>query len=180
MVSATSDGSHPTSNGHANGYTNGHSNGNGNHAVPIVDPTAAVRPTDAIKVNAPNVAYSAEYIHSKYTYSSTSVKIVDGKYEVTPNNREYEFKTGRKVPKTGLMLVGWGGNNGTTLTATVHANKENLLWHTKDGVQIPNYYGSMIRASTVKLGTDETTGKDVNVPFSDRERGRIPSLIRTI
>jgi len=168
MVSTTSNGSHPTStngNGHANG--NGHTNGNGSHAVPIVDPTAAHRPTDAIKVNASNVNYSEEFIHSKYTYSSTSVKVVDGKYEVTPSNKEYEFKTGRKVPKTGLMLVGWGGNNGSTLTATVHANRENISWHTKDGIQFPNYIGSMIRASTVKLGIDDTTGKDVNVPFSD-------------
>jgi myo-inositol-1-phosphate synthase len=39
-----------------------------------------------------------------------------------PKKEVYTFKTQRKVPKTGLMLVGWGGNNGTTTTAgTVEA-----------------------------------------------------------
>lgn len=64
------------------------------------------------------------------------------------------------------MLVGWGGNNGTTLTATVLANKHNISWSTREGVQTPNYYGSLMRASTLKLGTDEA-GKDVHVPMSD-------------
>ena len=65
------------------------------------------------------------------------------------------------------MLVGWGGNNGTTLTATIHANRDNITWHTKDGLQTPNYIGSMIRASTLRIGTDEVSGKDVNIPFSE-------------
>ena len=33
------------------------------------------------------------------------------------------FKTERVVPKTGLMLVGWGGNNGTTVTGAIIANR---------------------------------------------------------
>lgn len=37
--------------------------------------------------------------------------------QVVPKKEAYTFKTQRKVPKTGLMLVGWGGNNGTTTTA---------------------------------------------------------------
>jgi len=37
--------------------------------------------------------------------------------QVVPKKEVYTFKTQRKVPKTGLMLVGWGGNNGTTTTA---------------------------------------------------------------
>lgn len=60
-----------------------------------------------------------------------------------------------------------GGNNGTTLCATVLANRHNISWHTKAGIQQPNYIGSMLRASTVRLGTDPTTGKDINVPVSD-------------
>ncbi len=35
------------------------------------------------------------------------------------------------MPKTGLMLVGWGGNNGTTVTASILANKHNITWRTK-------------------------------------------------
>ena len=29
-----------------------------------------------------------------------------------PKKVEYQFRTQRKTPKLGLMLVGWGGNNG--------------------------------------------------------------------
>jgi myo-inositol-1-phosphate synthase len=90
----------PISNGngyHANG--NGHSNGS--HAVPIVDPTSVKRPSDSVKVNAPNVKYTADHIEAKYDYHSTKVQVVDGKYEVTPETKTYEFKTERKVPKTG-------------------------------------------------------------------------------
>lgn len=66
-----------------------------------------------------------------------------------------------------LMMVGFGGNNGTTITATVLANRHGINWNNKDGVQTPNYYGSLVRASTVRLGMDPATGKDVYVPFSN-------------
>lgn len=66
-----------------------------------------------------------------------------------------------------LMMVGWGGNNGSTLTATILANRHNIVWQTKNGVQQPNYIGSLLRASTIRLGTDPSTGKDIYVPISD-------------
>lgn len=40
------------------------------------------------------------------------------------------------------MLVGWGGNNGSTMTAGVLANKHQMSWETKEGVQEANYLGS--------------------------------------
>lgn len=64
-------------------------------------------------------------------------------------------------------MVGIGGNNGTTVVATVLANRHQISWNTKTGPQHPNYIGSLIRASTVRLGVDPETGKEVNVPFSD-------------
>jgi myo-inositol-1-phosphate synthase len=63
------------------------------------------------------------------------------------------------------MIVGWGGNNGSTLTASILANKLGLTWHTKEGIQTSNYFGSVTQASTFKIGTD-SSGKDVFVPFS--------------
>lgn len=66
------------------------------------------------------------------------------------------------------MLVGWGGNNGSTLTAALLANKRNLSWETKSKAnQTANFYGSLVLASTLKLGTDSTTGEDIHVPFSN-------------
>lgn len=65
------------------------------------------------------------------------------------------------------MMIGLGGNNGTTLCATVLANRHNISWHTKRGLQQPNYIGSLLRASTIRLGSDASTGADVHIPLSD-------------
>ncbi|XP_031830811.1 inositol-3-phosphate synthase isoform X3 [Nomia melanderi] len=62
------------------------------------------------------------------------------------------------------MLVGWGGNNGSTITAALLANKLKLSWETKNGVQKANWYGSLIQASTVRLGRG--IKEDVFVPMS--------------
>lgn len=57
-------------------------------------------------------------------------------FQVMPSSTEFIFRTEKKVPKLGVMLVGWGGNNGTTVTAAVLANKLGLTWKTKTGVQV--------------------------------------------
>ena len=64
-------------------------------------------------------------------------------------------------------MIGIGGNNGTTLCATVLANRHNIIWRTKAGIQQPNYIGSLLRASTVRIGSEPGSGKDVHVPVSD-------------
>merc|ERR1719389_581832 len=61
------------------------------------------------------------------------------------------------------MLVGWGGNNGSTLTAGLIANKEGITWHTKEGVRGANYWGSLTQAATCRVGSYK--GEEVNVPF---------------
>jgi myo-inositol-1-phosphate synthase len=50
------------------------------------------------------------------------------------------------------MLVGLGGNNGSTLTAALIANKLALSWNTKEGVHHADFLGSITQASTVLLG----------------------------
>lgn len=58
------------------------------------------------------------------------------KQQVTPRTTELTFRTERRVPRLGVMLVGWGGNNGTTVTAAVLANKLGLTWRTKTGEKV--------------------------------------------
>jgi myo-inositol-1-phosphate synthase len=119
-------------------------------------------------VNSPDVAYTEDEIKSRYTYRTTSVERVEGgRYVATPKETAYEFKVERKVGKVGMMLVGWGGNNGSTVTAGIIANRRGLVWDTREGKQAANYYGSVVMGSTMKLGTEATTGKEVNVPFHD-------------
>mmetsp|Transcript_1473 Transcript_1473/g.5024 ORF Transcript_1473/g.5024 Transcript_1473/m.5024 type:complete len:509 (+) Transcript_1473:235-1761(+) len=120
---------------------------------------------DSFTVDSPNVKYTDETITSSYEYLSTSLKKDDkGSFTVMPTSTTYEFRTKRKVPKMGIMLVGWGGNNGTTVTAGVLANKHGITWRTKDGVKKPNFWGSLTQASTCRVGNFE--GEEVFVPFN--------------
>jgi myo-inositol-1-phosphate synthase len=123
---------------------------------------------DLFTVNAPNVEYTEETIKTKYTYRTTDVsQNAEGKYVAVPKQTLYDFKVDRKIPKTGVMLVGWGGNNGTTVTAGIIANKRDLTWETKEGKRGANYYGSVIMSSTTKLGVDSKSGKEIHIPFHE-------------
>ncbi|KAI1875531.1 uncharacterized protein JN550_001817 [Neoarthrinium moseri] len=138
------------------GHTNGH-----HQATPSAH-------EDLFQVESPNVVYTDSEIRSKYTYRTTSVtKNASGKFVATPKETVYDFKVDRKVPKVGMMLVGLGGNNGTTVTAGILANRRGLVWETREGPRAANYYGSVIMGSTMKLGTEAETMKDVNIPFHD-------------
>jgi len=146
--------------GSANG--GGHANGNGTANG------SATAARDLFTVNSPNVVYTDDEIRSKYTYRTTLVnRGDDGKYVAVPQETVYDFKVDRKVPKLGVMLVGWGGNNGSTVTAGIIANRRGMVWETREGPRAANYYGSVIMSSTMKLGTDTKTRKDVNIPFHD-------------
>lgn len=139
---------------------NGYSNGNG--------AAHASEDKSLFTVNSPNVVYTDREIRSKYTYRTTAVSQgSDGKFVATPKETLYDFKVDRKVGKTGMMLVGWGGNNGTTVTAGIIANRRGLTWATREGNRAANYYGSVVMGSTMKLGTDAKSGKEINIPFHD-------------
>jgi len=139
----------------------GHTSNNGTAAN-----GSAARPK--FIVDSPNVVYTDSEIRSKYTYRTTTVTDrEDGTRVVTPKETVYDFKLETKVPKVGVMLVGWGGNNGTTITAGIIANRRGLVWETRNGRQTANYYGSVVMGSTLKLGNDSKTGEEVNIPFHD-------------
>ena len=119
-----------------------------------------------IKVDSQNVKYDANGITSDYTYHATQVtKSADGSIKVVPTEQKMQFVTETKLPKLGLMMVGWGGNNGSTVTAALLANKKKMSWETRTGKQSANYFGSVTQASTINLGPDSATGEDVFVPL---------------
>ncbi|KAH7293394.1 hypothetical protein KP509_28G024400 [Ceratopteris richardii] len=122
---------------------------------------------ESFRVESPNVKYTDEYIESSYDYATTELSHENrrGAYEwiVKPASVKYHFRTSRRIPKLGVMLVGWGGNNGSTLTAGVIANREGISWVTKDGVQQANYFGSLTQASTCRVGSFQ--GEEVYAPF---------------
>nr|POE47714.1 inositol-3-phosphate synthase [Quercus suber] len=142
-----------------------HANDSNGEATGMTAPMPSAIATNGFTVNSPNVNYTDSEITSKYTYRTTDVSIADGRFTATPKETVYDFKTERKVGKVGLMMVGLGGNNGTTVTAGILANRRKLTWDTREGPREANYYGSVTMSSTVKLGSDSKSGKDVNIPL---------------
>jgi len=119
-----------------------------------------------LEVKSPNVTYSDDCIESTYMYQTNLVHSKGDMVTVTPHSYKYQFRTQRRVPRTGMMLVGWGGNNGSTITAGILANKLNITWEDKRGTHSANYKGSLTQASTIKIGTDPASGRNVYAPFS--------------
>ena len=118
-----------------------------------------------IQINSDNIEYTPESIISKYIYQTTSVNVEKSRISVTPVDFNITFKTKRNVSKLGVMLVGWGGNNGSTFTGAHLANKHKISWVTKSGVKQPNWYGSVLQSSTVSLGFSQNG--EIYVPMRD-------------
>ncbi|XP_002739775.1 inositol-3-phosphate synthase 1-A-like [Saccoglossus kowalevskii] len=119
----------------------------------------------AFKVDSPNVSYTENFIISDYKYETTEILQDNGTMRAVPVSTQFKFRTECKKPRVGCMLVGWGGNNGTTVTAAVIANKLGLSWETKTGMKHANYFGSLTQASTICLGSGQHG--DVYIPFKD-------------
>lgn len=75
--------------------------------------------------------------------------------------QEKTIQTEKKVPKLGVMLVGLGGNNGSTFTAGILANRKQLTWATKNGPCSANFFGSFTQSATTHVGFkfDQESGK---------------------
>lgn len=126
-------------------------------------PTAAA----SLEVISPKVQITDSFIETDYEYQTSQVKyLANGKIQVFPETTNLKIRTDKRVPRLGLMLVGWGGNNGSTLTAALESNRRQLQWRKRTGIQKSNWFGSITQASTVLLGSDED-GKDVYVPMKD-------------
>jgi len=120
----------------------------------------------SMKYRGPYAKLEGDKLVSDYEYSYCDVKTSpDGTSEIKLNKSRYVFKTETKVPKTGIMLVGLGGNNGTTVVAGILANKHKITWNTKLGTHKPNFYGSITQASVTKIGFNGS--QEVFAPLKD-------------
>jgi len=118
-----------------------------------------------VRVSSPHTQYSKDAIVSDYYYDSVVTKVEGEDLVVEPLRTKLQLKTNRNTPKLGVMVVGLGGNNGTTMVGGIIANREGLTWRTKEGVRHANYYGSMTQCSTVRLGAN-ALGEDSYVPMN--------------
>ena len=126
--------------------------------------TSAIFAAGPVEVSSPSVSYTPAAITATYSYETTSVQVEAGRVTATPVSNAFVFTTQRAVPRLGCMIVGLGGNNGTTVAGAILANKLGLKWHSKLGEHSPDYIGSLTQSSSVRLGS--AAGRDVYVPFS--------------
>jgi len=80
------------------------------------------------------------------------ISIEDADGNMKPCERKHDIKVDQKIPKLGIMLVGWGGNNGSTFTAGVIANRRKLSWNGRTGKQQANFFGSLTQTVSVHVG----------------------------
>lgn len=122
-----------------------------------------------LHVDSPDVAYGGDHITARYEYRSTAAAVdaETGRVTATPRSTVYHFRTGTRVRRTGLLQVGWGGANGSTLTGAIVACRSNLTWASRSQADHkPNYKGSLTQAATVRVGLD-ADGAAVTVPLRD-------------
>lgn len=86
-----------------------------------------------IEVHSDRVKYSEEYIETEYSYQTTAVNKEGASVKCYPQTKEFVFRTTRKVPKTCLALVGWGGKQFfTRVIASDRVNKKErppyIIW----------------------------------------------------
>lgn len=112
-----------------------------------------------------------ETIETEWVYEDTEVRrLPGGRVTVAPTKTEYVFKTKNIDPashRVGVMLIGWGGNNGTTVSTCSVANKVGLEWETETGMKKANYLGSLTQASSTRLGFDPETNEEIYVMLKD-------------
>ena len=91
-----------------------------------------IAPITSVKVVTDKCTYKDNELLTKYSYENAVVtKTASGRFDVTPTVQDYVFKLDLKKPeKLGIMLIGLGGNNGSTLVASVLANKHNVEFPT--------------------------------------------------
>lgn len=122
-------------------------------------------PRKQIQVQSPDVEYGEEAILARVQYETARCQRDGDTVVVTPQRRRLEVRTVRRPHRVGAMLVGWGGNNGTTLTAALLANRAGLRWETREGERRADWLGSLTQSATLKLGLD-AEGRDVWVPLN--------------
>lgn len=108
-----------------------------------------------------------DLISTTYTERYTLHK-EDGTFENCA--KEHTIDTQRNIPKLGLMMVGLGGNNGSTLTTGLLAHRKNTTWESKKGTHTPNFYGSFTQCATARTGIRQLgDGKiaDVYTPIKE-------------
>ncbi|SOV76762.1 inositol-3-phosphate synthase [Plasmodium reichenowi] len=107
------------------------------------------------------------FIYSNYEHVETQVErdskgmVVCKKYKNT-----YEILVEKvKEKRLGVLLVGIGGNNATTMLGGVCANAKDLTYMNKCDLKRSNYLGSVFLSSNIRLGYNEKDKEHAYAPI---------------
>ena len=115
----------------------------------------------SLEIESDGLIQGDQYVEAEYQHKFTEFDKYSKKLKVL--KQRYNFKTETKTGKVGLLMVGFGGNNGSTILGGLLANKNKLTWQTKKGQQCANMLGSMTQSSTMKIA--ETQEGEVFLPI---------------
>ena len=90
-------------------------------------------------------------MENNYTYKYVDFEN-DGSFNVKENTIKIQIPDYNKDKKLGIMIVGLGGNNGSTLVASLLAYIKGLTWETKNGYQKVKWLGSISQYGSINLG----------------------------
>ena len=117
---------------------------------PVISPNTSLETASNVSDSFSNVSVSSTYRHQHAgpfmpSTPTTSVSGTRGPNAAT-SPQPMLVKDRQHKPKTlgsfGLLVVGLGGANGTSLLAGILANRLNIEWHGPRGEpNTPNYYG---------------------------------------
>ena len=99
----------------------------------------------------------------------------DGSFNVKENTIKIQTLDYDKDKKLGIMIVGLGGNNGSTLVTSLLAYNKGIRWENKNGVQKVKWLGSLSQYGSINLGYNK--GKIVSKLIKDMVSLRKPEDI---
>ena len=85
----------------------------------------------SLEIESDGLIQGEKYVQAEYEHKFSQFDKYSKKLKVL--KQRYNFKTEKNTGKVGLLMVGFGGNNGSTILGGLLANKNKLTWNTKKG-----------------------------------------------
>lgn len=114
-------------------------------------------------------------MENNYTYKYVEFND-DESVNIKENTIKIQTSDYDKDKKLGIMIVGLGGNNGSTLVSSLLAYNKGLTWENKNGIQKVKWLGSVSQYGSINLGYNKK-GKIVSKLIKDMVSLRKPEDI---
>lgn len=108
------------------------------------------------------------FIYSEYDHKETVVEVDDKKNIFCKEVKTvYEIKMEKikNENKLGVLIVGIGGNNATTMLGGICANSNNITYCDRYGMKKANYLGSVFLSSNVRIGYSPKINEHIYAPI---------------